>query len=342
LDTIANEWPIPYYPAHLWENNYRIPLNNPVQPAHVKFPVDKDSLDPANYSVYNQQDYSPDLMIDAALRFINKNKQAPFFLFYTSTLPHAALQAPQRWVDHYHKKFGEEPPYTGGAYTPCRYPHATYAAMISSLDEQVGRIVAELKKLDIYNNTVIVFTSDNGPSREGGSDPAWFNSAGPFSEAEGLVKGSVNEGGIRVPFIMQWPAKIKSKVTTEHITAIWDFLPTACNIAGITVPKDIDGISYLPLLSGNEQRQQKHEHLYWEFPESGGQQAVRWRNWKGIRKHIRKNSLQMELYDLKTDPTESKNIADQHPDIVREIEMIMRKEHVRPQVASFILPALEQ
>ncbi|MFT3750148.1 MAG: sulfatase-like hydrolase/transferase [Agriterribacter sp.] len=153
-----------YYPAHLWENEYRIPLRNKVQPAHIKFPEGEDSLNPANYKVYAQLDYAPDLMINAALRFINNNKSKPFFLCYTTTLPHVALQAPQKWVDYYHKKFGEEVPYTGGNYAPSRYPHATYAAMISTLDEQVGQIVAQLKKLGLYDNTIIVFTSDNGPA----------------------------------------------------------------------------------------------------------------------------------------------------------------------------------
>lgn len=331
-----------YYPAHLWENNFRIPLRNKVQPAHVKFPAGEDSLNEANYTAYTQTDYAPDLMIDAALRFINKNKNAPFFLFYTTTIPHVSLQAPQKWIDYYHKKFGDEPPYTGGNYSPSRYPHATYAAMISALDEQVGQIIAELKKLNLYDNTIVVFTSDNGPASNGGSDPEWFNSAGPYKAGKGYGKGTVYEGGIRVPFIIQWPSKIKAGITTEHIAANWDFFPTICNIAGIAVPGNIDGISYQRVLSGKENAQQKHEYLYWEFPESGGQQAVRWKEWKGIRKNIRKGALELELYNLSTDPTEKNNVARQHPEVIKEIEKIMKQAHTTPAVASFLLPALER
>ncbi|MFT3948427.1 MAG: arylsulfatase [Agriterribacter sp.] len=330
-----------YYPAHLWENEYRIPLRNKVQPAHVKFPEGEDSLNPANYKVYTQPDYAPDLMIDAALRFIDNNKSKPFFLCYTTTLPHVALQAPQKWIDYYHKKFGEETPYAGGNYAPSRYPHATYAAMISTLDEQVGKIVAQLKKLNLYDNTIIVFTSDNGPASNGGADPDWFNSAGPYKGSKGFGKGFVNEGGIRVPFIIQWPAKIKAATTTTHIAANWDFFPTITDIIGIAPPKNIDGLSYNAVLSGKENAQKKHEFLYWEFPESGGQQAVRLGDWKGIRKNIRKGNLKLALYDLSTDPGETNDIALQHPGIVKEIEKIMKAEHTTPRVATFLMPALE-
>ena len=163
-----------YYPGHLWENNYRVPLNNKIVSPNVKFPSDLDSLDVKNYERYQQRDYSPDFLIKAALKFIEKNKQQPFFLYYPSPLPHVSLQAPQQWIDYYHKKFGDEKPFMGGSYFPCRYPRATYAAMISTLDEQVGEIVKKLKEERIYDNTIILFCRDNGPTYNGGVDPVFL------------------------------------------------------------------------------------------------------------------------------------------------------------------------
>ncbi|MEO6290892.1 MAG: arylsulfatase, partial [Ginsengibacter sp.] len=322
-----------YYNGHLWENEYRVPLDNTIMDPDVTFPKGLDSLDEKNYEVYQQKVYGPDMLIKAALNFLDKNKDKSFFLFYPSPLPHLSLQAPKKWVDYYHKKIGDEKPFLGGSYFPCRYPHATYAAMISALDEQVGQIVQELKKNGTYDNTIIMFCSDNGPAWNAGVDPVFFNSAGPFKGDYGWGKGFVHEGGIREPFIVQWPGKIKPGSTSDIISATIDMMPTVCELLKIRIPKNVDGLSLLPTLLGKNDQQQPHEYLYWEFPEYGGQQAVRMQNWKAVRLNIMKGTLKTQLFDLSKDIQEQNDVAAQHPEIVARMEDIMKKEHRTPEVS---------
>lgn len=332
-----------YYSGHLWENEMRVPLNNKIVDPQIRFPGDKDSLDEANYEVYQQKDYAPDFLIKAALNFIDRNADKPFFLYYPSPLPHVSLQAPKKWVDHYHKKFGDEAPYMGGSYFPCRYPRATYAAMISALDEQVGQIVAELKAKDVYDNTIIMFCSDNGPSFGGvGVDGPYFNSGGPFKSETGWGKGYLHEGGIREPFIVTWPGKVKAGTTSDMVSANVDIMPTLCELLNIDAPKNIDGISVLPEILGNKQQKQ-HDYLYWEYPEYGGQLAIRMGNWKGIILNIVKsNNMQWQLFDLNNDIQEQHDIAAQHPDIIKQLDAIVKKEHHTPEVSKFLMPVLEE
>jgi arylsulfatase len=329
-----------YYSGHLWENENRVPLNNKVIDPDTRLPKDLDSLDEKNYDVYQQQDYAPDFLIKAALNFIDKNANKPFFLFYPSPLPHLSLQAPKKWIDHYHKKFGDEKPFLGGGYFPCRYPHATYAAMISALDEQVGQIVAELKAKGIYNNTIIMLCSDNGPAYNAGVDPVFFNSAGPFKGEYGWGKGFVREGGIREPFIVEWPGKVAAGTTSDMVSATIDIMPTLCDLLHIDTPKNIDGISILPEILGAQQQQQ-HDHLYWEFPEYGGQLAIRMGNWKGVILNIMKGNMQWQLFDLSNDIQEQHDIAAEHPEIIEKMNAIVKKEHHTPEVSTFLMPALE-
>ncbi len=332
-----------YYPGHLWENTFRVPLNNKPNRPNVKFPKDLDSNDPQNYDKYQQSDYAPIHIIAAALRFIRKNKSHPFFLYYASPLPHTSLQAPQRLVDYYLRKFGtDEKPYLGGSYFPVRYPHATRAAMITLLDEYVGKIVKELKDLGIYDNTLIVFMGDNGATFEAGSDPDWFNSGGPFKSGYGWGKGSVHEGGIREPFIVSWPDHIKAGTKSDLISAEWDFVPTVCQLLGIRPPQHIQGISYLPTLSGQPEKQEKHAYLYWEFPGYGGKQAVRLGKWKAIRSDMQKGNLTIQLFNLDKDLQEQHDVAAQHPNIVKKMAHILKKEHTPPEVSSFRIQALEE
>ena len=330
-----------YYPGHLWENNYRIPLNNKIIDPNVRLPSNLDSLDEKSYAAYQQKDYAPDFLIEAALGFIEKNKHNPFFLFYTTPLPHVSLQAPQKWIDYYHKKFGDEKPFLGGSYFPCRYPRATYAAMVSTLDEEVGKMVKKLKETGTYENTVIIFCSDNGPTYNGGSDSPWFNSGGPFKSEYGWGKGFVHEGGIREPLIVSWPRTIEQGSKSDLISATWDAMPTICEIAGVRPPRDINGISFLPTLLGHARQQKKHASLYWEFPSYGGQQAVRMGKWKAIRMDIRKGNMSLQLFNLDEDIREQHDVASQHPDIVEKIKQIMKREHTTPEVASFQMEALE-
>jgi arylsulfatase A-like enzyme len=330
-----------YYPAHLWENIFRVPLNNKVQDPNIKFPAELNSEDPANYKTYKQRDYSPDFMLDAALRFLDSVKNKPFFLYYPSPLPHASMQAPENLVEYYHKKFGYEKPFPGGSYVPCLYPRATRAAMITLLDQQVGAIIKKLKQEGVYNNTIIIFSSDNGSSNEGGADCKFFDSNGPFKNEFGWGKGFLYEGGIRMPLIVSWPGKIKEGSKSEMINANWDFLPTVCEITNIKQPKNIDGISYLPALLGKEKEQVHHDYLYWEFPQYGGQQAVRMGKWKGIRMNIIKGNLKIQLYDLDNDIREQHDVASEHTEIVKQMEAIMKKEHHTPDVASFRMETVE-
>jgi len=330
-----------YYPGHLWENTYRVALNNKVQDPNIKFPSDKDPMDSANYEVYNQNDYAPDFIIKAALKFIDKNKDQPFFLYYPDPLPHASMQAPADLVEYYHKKFGDEKPYLGGSYVPCRYPRATHAAMITLLDRHVGQIVKELKEDGVYDNTIIIFSSDNGSSNEGGADCVFFDSNGPFKNEYGWGKGFLYEGGIREPLIVSWPGKIKAGTKNDLICATWDMMPTLCELAGVSIPENIDGISCLPTLRDQPEKQKKHSFLYWEFPGYDGQQAVRFGKWKGIRFNLDKGNLKIKLFDLENDIREQHDVADQHRQIVKKMEEIMKKEHTTASVDRFKMKIID-
>ncbi|MCD6201167.1 MAG: arylsulfatase [Bacteroidales bacterium] len=317
-----------YYPGHLWRNDTKVPLDNKLFSPHQKLPVDADPYDPESYEQYKGKAYAPDLMIKEALHFIEENKEHPFFLYYPTTIPHVALQAPDKWIEKYHKIFGEEEPYTGNhGYLPCRYPRATYAAMISYLDNQVGQIVDKLKELRLLNNTIIFFTSDNGPTYVGGVDTRFFDSAKPFKADYGWGKGFTREGGIREPLIAYWPGHIKPGSQSNFVGAFWDVLPTLCDLAGVQAPDSTDGISFLPALL-QEGKQKRHEYLYWEFPAYTGQQAVRMGHWKAIRDSIFKGNMRIKLYDLNTDIQESHDISSEKPQVVDKIKKIMKEAHV--------------
>lgn len=316
-----------YYPVFMYKNDHRVYLDNDTVTPGTKLEKGADPYNPDSYKKYMLKEYAPDLMFKELTGFVNENRNHPFYMYWATPIPHAAIQAPQKWVDYYVKKFGDEKPYLGDkGYFPHRYPHAGYAAMISYLDDQVGKLVQQLKDLGIYENTLIIFTSDNGPTYNGGTDSPWFNSGGPFKSEFGWGKGFTHEGGFRVPMIASWPAKIKKGTESNLISAFWDVMPTLCDISGIKTPSYADGISFMPELLGKKQK--KHKYLYWEFPESGGQQAVRMENWKGIRENIDKGNMKIELFDLNTDIQEQNDISSKHPEIVRKMEEIMIKEHV--------------
>jgi arylsulfatase len=213
--------------------------------------------------------------------------------------------------------------------------------MVSALDEQVGRLVETLDELGLRDNTLVIFTSDNGPTYAGGADSAFFDSARPFRSDSGRGKGSVYEGGIRVPMIASWPGHIAPGTTTGHASAFWDVLPTLCEIAGAPVPEDIDGLSFAPVLLGRDDEQAPHEFLYWEFPSYGGQQAVRLGKWKGIRRNMFEGNLTLELYDLESDVREESDVSGEHPEVVAEIEAIMKREHTPSSIERFQFEVLE-
>lgn len=329
-----------YFPVHLWKNTEKDLLDNELVVPGTRLPDGADPKDPASYDKFWLNEYSPERMLDESLDFLRQNKYRPFFLYFATPIPHVPLQAPPDWVDYYRKKIGPEEPYIGDqGYFPNLTPRATYAAMVSYMDECIGKIIDTLKEMRVYENTLIIFSSDNGPTYNGGTDSPFFDSAAPFKSEYGYAKGFVREGGIRVPMIASWPGKITPGQTTDHISAFWDVLPTLCEVTGARAPDDIDGISFLPTLLGQE-GQQKHEFLYWEFPAYTGQQAVRMGDWKGIRSNIFKDNLDIQLYNLANDPTESRNMARAHPDIVEKIKAIMMREHTPAELEKFKITQL--
>lgn len=326
------------FPTHLWENDERVFLDNELMAPHVQHTQAPDQSDAAFFGQFVQQDFAPDFMYERAINFLRDNADTSFFLYYASPLPHLPLQAPQKWIDYYREKLGPEEPYSGKAYFPCQYPRATYAAMISALDEQVGGLVAELKRLGQYENTLIIFSSDNGPTYTGGADTEFFDSARPFRTDYGRGKGFVHEGGIRVPTIAHWPGTVEAGSTSDHLSGFQDVLPTLAELVGVAPPADLDGISFLPELKG--EAQPPRAYLYWEFPAYGGQQAVRKGKWKAIRKEMQQGNLRIELYDLSEDIREENNLAAAYPQVVAEMEEIMAREHVTSPFERFRLAAL--
>ncbi len=331
-----------YYNLHLWKNDQQVLLDNEYTPVWTPLDKGSDPHDPASYEKYTSNEYAPDLMLDESLRFIEQNKANPFFLYFAPILPHAPLQVPadSEFLSYYEELLGEEEPYLGQkGYFPNRTPHATYAAMVSYLDMQVGKLIEKLKQEGLYENTVIMFTSDNGPTFNGGTDSPFFDSAKPFKSEWGWGKGFLREGGIRVPLIVSWPGVVAPGTQTGHPFAFWDVMPTLNEIAGLKNKVDTDGTSFLPTLKGEEQKQK--EFLYWEFPMKAysGQQAVRMGNWKGYRSEMNEGNLIIQLFNLKTDPQEQVDLAAEHPEIVQQIEEIMKKEHVRSEGHPF--PAID-
>lgn len=252
--------------------------------------------------------YSHDLFTMAARNFIRIAQREPFFLFLPYTIPHANNELKERGMEVPSLEPYEEEPWPA--------PERAKAAMITRLDRDIGALLDQLKALRIESNTVVLFTSDNGPHREGGVDPMHFASAGPLRG----IKRDLFEGGIRVPLIARWPGRIKPGVVSDQVWSFWDVLPTATELAGVPEPEGIDGLSFAPTLLGKPQERQ-HEFLYWEFHERGSKQAVRMGDWKAIRQQIGKP---LELYHLKSDPAETRDVASENPEVVARIETYLK------------------
>jgi len=303
-----------YYPDYIYRFGKEVELDNKVK---VHGLGKNRSLD---YKSYLGNEYVPDLMLEDALTFINKSKDKPFFLYYPLTIPHVALQATEESLKEYMGKF-EEVAYKGKGYTPHQYPRAAHAAMVTHMDKHIGKLLAELKSLGLDENTIVMFSSDNGPSVEGGYDNVYFDASGGLRGR----KRDLYEGGIRAPFIVKWPGVIKANTVTEHISAQWDLMSTFADITGNKTNKDSNGISFLPTLLGQAKKQQQHPHLYWEFWEGKGKQAIRMGDWKAVRLGVKKNpNAPIELYNLSIDPNEQNNVAKQNPKIVKQIELAMQ------------------
>lgn len=287
--------------------------------------------------------YAPDLIHREALEFIEINKDRPFFCYYAIIQPHAEMFAQEKYMQKYRGKFLPESSYLGTdegpnfrkhAYGSQPEAHAAFAAMVNCIDDYVGDIVAKLEALNIADNTLIIFTSDNGPHTEAGHDPEYFDSNGPFRG----TKRDLYEGGIRVPMIANWPDTIAEGSVTDHISAFWDVFPTLAEISKQAIPEDIDGISFLPTLLGLD-KQATHDYLYWEFHEKKGRQAIRKGKWKGVRYNVSISpDSSIELYDLFEDSGETNNLAAQYPEIVEELSDLMAKARTAHSNPNFNFP----
>lgn len=321
-----------YYPTHLWHNQERVEL-------------------PGNEGMKKCTTYAPDVIHEATLKYIEKHQNEPFFIYYPLVQPHAELVVPEdKILAKYKGKFPEKPYVDRGAkgrnnygsdkiflsrYCDQEIPRATFAAMVARIDQYVGDIEKKLVELNLDKNTIIVFTSDNGPHREGGADPDFFDSNGPFRG----YKRSLTDGGVRVPLIVKWPAKVEAGRVSYHTSAFWDWMGTFGDILAKTSAIDKstlktasknDGLSIYPTLCGKSKKQKEHDFLYWQFQEQGGKQAVRMGDWKAIRYRVSKNpNSPIELYNIVDDPAELHNVASAHPALVKQAEKYMKSSHTR-------------
>jgi arylsulfatase A len=321
-----------YFPTHLWDNDKQVELNNPKFPAHQKLPTSADESDPRSYASFTGADYAPDLISSKAREFLAANKDKPFVLYYPTTVPHLALQAPDDSLQEYVGKF-EDVPYVGNrGYLPHRQPRAAYAAMVTRMDKEIGELLGMLRDLGLDEKTIVVFTSDNGPLYDqlGGTDTGFFDSAAGLRGR----KGSFYEAGYRVPCIVRWTGRIRPGTTSDRITGFEDWFPTLFELIGATdhVAKGIDGISFAPTLLG--ENQEPRPFLYRESPGYTGQQSVRVGDWKAIRRNLNPGPKaanqkpgEIELYDLAADPRETTNVASANEEVVARLKRIMEEQH---------------
>lgn len=300
-----------HYPEWIWRNGERMDL-------------------PGNHGETGEQ-YVSEVFADEAIAWLDaRPKDQPFFLHLALTPPHADVIAPERYMSEYLGRFDEKPNTRGGYYKQ-QHPKAAYAAMLAFIDETVGRVIDKLEEEGLAENTLVMFTSDNGPSSAGGKLADEFDSNGPFRGQ----KRDLYEGGIRLPLVAYWPKTIEAGRTSDLPTAMWDFLPTAVELAGGEVPDWTDGISLAPTLLARGFEQEKHGYLYWEFYERGGSQAVRMGNWKAVRLNVLKdNDGPIQLYRLDRDPGETRDLASGHQDVVTRMQQIMADAHVPTPVFS--------
>ncbi len=309
-----------YYPYYLWHNDEKVFLEGNIN--------------------HEENDYAPSLIHSEALDFIVDNKDTSFFMFYTTVLPHAELKVPEEQLSKFvgNPALEEEKAYIGcddgphykkGGYGSQQFTHAAFAAMVSLLDKHVGELCATLDSLGIAENTIIVFTSDNGPHAEGGAEPLFFDSNGPLRG----IKRDLYEGGIRVPMIIRWDKMVENGTKSTHISAFWDFLPTFADILNDDNISEVDGLSFLPELT-EQNTQEKHDFLYWEFHENNGRQAVRKDNWKAVKYDVL-NDGKIELYELSSDPSESHDVSEQYPEVAKMLDSLMNNSRTESDIFSF-------
>jgi arylsulfatase A-like enzyme len=329
-----------YYPSYLWSDDSRILLKNePPIPGHAGLPKDADQSNPRSYDMFKGTDYAPDRINEQVLDFVRMNKDRPFFLYYPTVIPHVALHVPDEELKPYLELGWKDPPFTrdgGYGYTPHFTPRAAYAAMITRMDRYIGNVLNLLDELKLADNTLVVFSSDNGTTHLGKEvDYNFFKSVG---ELRGL-KGSLHEGGVRVPTIVRWPGKVEPGSTSDFVSGFEDWMPTFMDAveASHVVPRNTDGISILPTLLGEDQMERSF--LYREFAGYKGQQFIRVGDWKAIRTDTSLGKLDLQLYNLKNDVGEKENLATQYPEKVAELKKLMDAQHVPSKM--FPLPGVD-
>lgn len=316
-----------YYPTHLWRNDEKVRLNNPSIPVHTE--LDPERATDSDFDAFIGEDYGPELMLEEALSFMDDNYDKPFFLFFPSPLPHPSLQVPASFKEPYLGQFNEPAKYYGEkGYAPVEFPYSSFAAMITYLDMQVGQIIQKVKDLGLEEETLIMFSSDNGATLESGIPNDLFNLNGGLRG----FKRDLYEGGIRVPFIVKYPGKIKAGEMSDLITAQYDLMPTLAELIGVKLD-NTDGISFLPTLFGQNEVQKTHDFLYWEFGEKGGSVAVRMGEWKGVKNNLKKNiDSPWEIYNLNEDLSELKDISVDNPEIIKMFDKIVEQEHMNAHI----------
>ncbi len=316
-----------YYPTHLWRNGDKDMLpGNDWFSAHQR--LEEPPSDYADYDRYQGTTYAPDLIADEALQFIRDNAEHPFFLYYPTIVPHVAIQVPEDSLAEYEDEFVETPYLGDQSYLPHPTPRAAYAAMITRMDRNVGRVLDLVAELGLDDNTIIMFSSDNGPTWVGGSDLEFF-------DGNGVLRGrkqQLYEGGIRVPMLARWPGHIEPGTVTDHLSAQWDVLATVLDIVdidGAEAPEDTDGISFAPTLFGDGEQEQ-HEVMYWEL---GRQQAVRLGEWKLYRRANGDGDIvDVELFNLANDIGEQDNLAEARPELVAELIEVAARSRVPSEI----------
>jgi arylsulfatase A-like enzyme len=296
-----------YYPKHLWNNFEKVPLDG--------------------------QTHSADVIMSEALEFVRANQEKPFFLFLPVTIPHAAMHATEEYLAPFRKKFPQFENKVGRyANTETKNPIAAFAGMMTQVDAHLGQLMQLLDELNLDDRTLVMLSSDNGPHKEGGHDPKFFDSNGPLRGH----KRDLYEGGVRAPLIARWPGKIAEGNESAMISAHWDMLPTFCELAGVAVPQLVDGVSLVPELTGQSDKQRQHEYLYWEFYEQGGKRAARFGDWKAVQLNVNKDkNAPIELYFLPEDIGETNNVADDHPEVVARAIKIFADAHTPSEFWSF-------
>ena len=320
-----------YYPAHLWRNTEKDVLaGNGWYRAHQK--IQEPLADEEEYyRRYLRETYAPERMLEETLHFIDDNRDHPFFLYYASPIPHVALQVPQTFVEQYPREWDGTPYLGQQAYLPHPRPNAAYAAMITHLDSEVGAILDKLEEHGLAENTLVLFSSDNGPTYAGGVDARFFNSDAGLNG----LKGSVLEGGVRVPFIVRWPGHIEAGSTSNQPSGFQDLLPTLAEIVGFEVPGPTDGMSLLAALTGGENTPRPTD-LYWEL---GDRQGIIHGDWKLVRLRLGKKNATTALYDLGEDPLETHDLAKERPEILTM--MLERAAKARVPSPVFSQPVLD-